>query len=124
MNHIEPGLIAGIIGVPFLLITIWVFYLAHAYTEKAELLMPNSSFVQANKGMLSQAGLMGKAIRNGVLTLVLLTPSLAAKRGIVDVADVKNFPNGLRRMLVVSWGLSFLLSVALMILSGYLKYIE
>lgn len=118
------GLIGLFIGAPLTLITIWLFYMVHMYTEKAEALMPNSRFVEANIGVFSQAGLMGKAMRNGFLTLVLLTPNLTTKRGLVDVAEVENFPKGLKRMLVASWGLCFLFTAALIILGIYIEHIE
>ncbi len=84
--------------------------------------MINSSFIEANRSLFSQMGLIGKAMRNGLLTLALLTPTLAAKRGLVNVADVKNFPIGLRRILFLSWGSSFVFSVALVMLNVFRRY--
>ncbi|KPG98191.1 hypothetical protein AEQ67_12575 [Pseudomonas sp. RIT-PI-q] len=124
MSQIPLGLIALLIGVPMILIVIWLTYMVHVYTEKAEALMPNSIFVEANKKTFSHAGLLGKSVRNGFLTMVLLTPALTAKRGLVDVADVQNFPSGFKRMLVASWGLNFLFCVALIVFGSYLKAIE
>ncbi|OPK11429.1 hypothetical protein BZ163_04280 [Pseudomonas sp. VI4.1] len=122
MSHESLGLISLMLFTPFLLLAIWLVYMVHIYTERAEALMINSSFVKANRSLFSPMGLVGKAMRNGLLTLVLLTPTLAAKRGLVNIADVKNFPIGLRRILFLSWGSSFVLSVALVALNVFRRY--
>ena len=119
MSHESLGLISLMLFTPFLLLAIWLVYMVHIYTERAEALMINSSFVKAKRSLFSPMGLVGKAMRNGLLTLVLLTPTLAAKRGLVNIADVKNFPIGLRRILFLSWGSSFVLSVALVALNVF-----
>jgi hypothetical protein len=80
--------------------------------------------VDANKAAYSQAGFIGKGMRNGFLTLVLAIPGPCAKRGILDVCDARNFPKKFKRMLFVSWGMGFLFFVALMIFGGYIKYLE
>ncbi|ANJ55965.1 hypothetical protein PS874_01361 [Pseudomonas fluorescens] len=122
MSHESLGLISLMLFPPFLLLAIWLIYMVHVYTERAEALMINSSFIEANRSLFSQMGLIGKAMRNGLLTLALLTPTLAAKRGLVNVADVKNFPIGLRRILFLSWGSSFVFSVALVVLNVFRRY--
>lgn len=104
MSQIPLGLIGLCIGVPLILIEIWLIYMVLVYTEKAEALLPNSSFVAANKAAYSQAGLIGKGMRNGFLTLVLSIPGPCVRRGIIDISDAKNFPKGFKRMLFVSWG--------------------
>ncbi|MGF6091835.1 hypothetical protein [Pseudomonas sp. 18173] len=109
---------------PLFLIEIWLIYMVHAYTEKAEALLPKSSFVEANRTAFWHAGLVGKAMRNGILTMVLMMPGPCAKRGIVDYTEARNFPAGFRRMLFVSWGMSWLFGIALMIFGVYLKYFE
>ena len=122
MSHELLGRISLMLFPPFLLLAIWLIYMVHVYTERAEALMINSSFIEANRSLFSQMGLIGKAMRNGLLTLALLTPTLAAKRGLVNVADVKNFPIGLRRILFLSWGSSFVFSVALVVLNVFRRY--
>lgn len=106
----------------FMLLAIWLFYMVHVYTEKAEALLPNSKFVETNRAAFFHMGIMGKIIRNGVLTMVLLTPAFTAKRNIVDVAEVERFPRGLKIILVASWGVSWLLGIALMVFGACLNY--
>ncbi|WP_339502852.1 hypothetical protein [Pseudomonas silesiensis] len=86
---------------------IWLIYMTHRFTEEAESFLPKSTFVEANRAAYSQAGFIGKGMRNGFLTLVLMIPGLCAKRGVVDIAEAKNFPKDLKRILFVSWGSCF-----------------
>lgn len=118
------GLISLFIFPLFMLLAIWLFYMVHVYTEKAEALLPNSKFVETNRTAFFHMGIMGKFVRNGVLTMVLLTPAFTAKRNIVDVAEVDRFPRGLKIMLVVSWGASWLLGIVLMVFGACLNYID
>lgn len=124
MHQIPLGLTGLCIGTALILTEIWLIYMIHAYTEKAESLLPRSSFVDANKAAYSQAGFIGNGMRNGFLTLVLAIPGPCAERGILDVCDARNFPKKFKRMLFVSWGMGFLFFVALMIFGGYIKYLE
>ena len=50
------------------------------HRKKAEVLLPKSSFVDANRKAYSQAGFIGKVMRNGLLTLVLAMPGLCVHR--------------------------------------------
>ena len=86
----------------YIILTIWLVYMVHVYTEKAEALLPNSRFVETNKKGFFHMGIMGKTIRNGVLTMVLLTPAFTEKRDIVDISEVEKFPKRLKLMLVGS----------------------
>ncbi|WP_268800420.1 hypothetical protein [Pseudomonas huanghezhanensis] len=121
MSNIPLGLISLFIGIPMILIDLWLIYVIRVHTEKAESLMPTSAFVESNKSAYAQAGLLGKAIRNGFLTLVLAMPTLCHKRGIVSLADVRNLPPNLKRLLFLLWGLCALFLTALMILGAYIK---
>lgn len=121
MIKIPLGLLAGVIGIPMILTVLWLMYVVFRYTEKAESLMPTSSFVEAHKNAYPQAGLAGKIFRNGFLTLVLLTPELCAKRGFANLEEVRRFPSSLKRRLIVSWGLCasfFIALIALWLYSG------
>lgn len=122
MSPDAVGIISGVIGIPMMLIAIWLIYIVHVYTEKSERMMPKSGFVQKNIDTFSQAGLIGKVIRNGFLTLVLLTPEYSHKRGVVDLAEVRNFPAGLKRILFVTWGACAFIFLALVSFGVYIKY--
>lgn len=124
MTQIPIGLIAGFILVPTFFICIWVGYVAHAYTEKAEAFLSNSSIVVGTKSIYSQAGLLGKVMRSCILTMALMIKNLCIKKGILELSEVENFPKKLMRLLFVSWGLVFLVCAALMALSIYSNFIE
>jgi len=115
------GIISGVIGIPMMFVAIWLIYVVHAYTEKSERMMPKSSFVKTNIDTFSQAGLPGKVVRNGFLTMVLLMPNLPHKRGIVNLADVQSFPVELKRVLFVTWGASAVIFLAMVLLNFYVE---
>lgn len=121
MSEIPLGLVAGIIGIAMIIIDIWLIYVIYVYTDKAETLLPNSIFVEANRSAYSQAGLIGKVMRNGFLTAVLMMPVLCSKRGICDLSEARNFPKGLRWLLFISWGAGFLVFTTLVLLGVYIK---
>lgn len=124
MSSVSLGLLGFFIGMPLIIILVWLIYMVHVYTEKAEALLSNSGFVKANLKAFDQAGLLGKAMRNGFITLVLISPDLLAKRGLVNVNEVKEFPRKIKRILVVSWLLCFLFTSALMVLGFYIEYVD
>lgn len=122
MSNVPLGLISLCLLAPLILTEIWLAYMVHHYTEKAESMLPTSIFVEANKETFAQAGLIGKAMRNGFLTLVLMTPGICARKGILDLSEAQGFPKDLKRMLFFSWGLCFVLFTALMIFGLYLRF--
>jgi len=124
VNNAHVGLIFLIILGPLLFVAIWLIYIVQAHTEKAEALLCNSHFVKVNKAAFSDFGVVGKVMRSGVLTMVLMMPGISVRRGIVNAAEVEKFPKGLKRMLVVSWGLCWLLSLVFIIFGVCVKYIK
>jgi len=117
MTQIPPGLIAGLILVPLTLTCFWIAYVAHAYTDKAEAFLIKSDIVKGTRSTYLHAGLFGKVMRNAVLSFALMIPGVCVRKGLLDLNEVRDFPKGLKRMLVVSWGLLFMVSVALVVSS-------
>jgi hypothetical protein len=105
-------------------VAVWLIYVVQAHTEKAEALLCNSHFVRVNKAAFSNMGVVGRFMRSGVLTMVLIMPGISVKRGIVNDAEVEKFPKVLKRMLVISWGLFWLLSLVFVIFGAFVKYIK
>lgn len=124
MSEIPLGLVAGVIGITMIIIDIWLVYVIYVYTDKAETLLPNSIFVEANRSAYSQAGLIGKVMRNGFLTAVLMMPVVCSKRGICDLSEARKFPKGLKRLLFISWGAGFLVFATLVLFGMYIKFSE
>jgi hypothetical protein len=122
VSDVPLGLISLCLLAPLILTEIWLAYMVHHYTEKAEPMLPKSVFVETNRAAFAQAGLLGKAMRNGVLTLVLMIPGLCARRGILDLKEAQEFPTDLKWILFLSWGMCFVLFSTLMVFGIYLRY--
>ena len=124
MSEIPLGLIGLLIGVPLILTEIWLIYIIHAYTEKAESHLPKSRFVGDNISMWSHAGFIGKTMRNGYLTLVLAMPEICSRRGILEITEARQFPQRLKLTLFISWGLGFIFFAAMMVVGSYIQYLK
>lgn len=107
-----------------MLVAVWLIYIVQVHTEKAEALLCNSHFVKVNEAAFSNFGVVGKVMRSGVLTMVLMMPGISVRRGVVNASEVEKFPKGLKRMLVVSWGLCWLLSLVFIIFGVYVKCVK
>lgn len=81
MNEVEPGLIAILILAPMMLAMVVQCFIAHKYTEYYESLLTRCSFVTGNKITFQRAGLLGKVMRTGLISMVLAIPSLFVRRG-------------------------------------------
>ncbi|MNJ51128.1 hypothetical protein D3C77_464250 [compost metagenome] len=124
MTQVPIGLIAGFILVPSFFICIWVGYVAHAYTEKAEAFLNNSSIIVGTRSMYSQAGLLGKVMRISILTMALIFKKAYIKKGLLDPDEVKRFPNDLKRLLLIAWSLHYLAGAAFIVFGIYSYFIE
>ncbi|MFJ1336536.1 hypothetical protein ACIKP7_00170 [Pseudomonas caricapapayae] len=124
MTHISLGLISVLIGIPMIAIEIWLTYMIITYTDKAESYLPTSKFVGNNISMWSHAGFIGKTMRNGYLTLVLVMPEICSRRGILEITEARQFPRRLKLILLISWGLCFIFLAAVMVVGAYISYLE
>jgi hypothetical protein len=71
--------------------------------------------VTGNKITFQRAGLLGKVMRTGLISMVLAIPSLFVRRGLIDFDQVKRFPSSMRRLLVSLLVIHILLAAALII---------
>ncbi|PNB71079.1 hypothetical protein C1X64_26750 [Pseudomonas sp. GW456-E7] len=124
MKDVHVGLVFLVILGSLLLVVVWLIYIVRVYTEKAEALLCNCHFVSVNKAAFSNIGVVGKIMRSGVLTMVLIMPGISARRGIVNAAEVEKFPKVLKRILVISWGLCWLLSLVFIIFGVFVKILS
>ena len=97
----EPGLIALLIFSPMGFSMLATVYMAHRHIEKIESLLPNCRLVQDTKKLYSHAGLLGKVLRTGTISLMLVVPRAYARKGLADYREVMQFPKRLRGWLVV-----------------------
>ena len=124
MNDVHVGLVFLIILGSLLLVAVWLIYIVQVHTEKAEALLCDCHFVSVNKAAFSNMGVVGKIMRSGVLTMVLIMPGISVRRGIVNAAEVERFPKALKRMLVISWGGFWLLSIAFIVFGVFVKCVK
>jgi len=115
----EPGIVGISIIVPMALTFITQCYVAQKYTELFESFLSNCKYVIDNREIYRFAGLPGKLIRTGSISVVLATPKLFIWRGLANAEEVKAFPRKHRRILLCLLALHLTLFSAL-VLSHFL----
>ncbi|MQG93597.1 hypothetical protein F6X59_12940 [Pseudomonas sp. MN1F] len=88
----EPRIIGALIIIPIPLILLAQCYVAHKHTEFFESLLPNCKYIIDNRNIYKHAGLPGKLIRTGSISVVLAIPKLFIWRGLANAEEVKAFP--------------------------------
>ncbi|KPX41338.1 Uncharacterized protein ALO69_02264 [Pseudomonas ficuserectae] len=117
MTNIPIGLIGLFIMVPMILNLIATAVIAHKYVEIIEEQLPNCSSVQTIREAWSGGGLLGKVMRGGVISIVLMVPKLSAKRGVIDAKEVEKLPAFYKKILIIPTVVNFCLFTAMMALS-------
>ncbi|MGF6394851.1 hypothetical protein [Pseudomonas plecoglossicida] len=119
MNALEPGMIGFYILAPMGITMVTQCYIANKYTEFFESFLPNCKYITDNKKIYRHAGLPGKLIRTGSISLLLAIPRVFVWRGLAEAEEVKNFPPQERRTLLCLLTLHMALLTAL-VLSHFL----
>ncbi|GKS05369.1 hypothetical protein PSTH1771_10155 [Pseudomonas syringae pv. theae] len=117
MTNIPIGLIGLFIMVPMILNPIVTAVIAHKYVEIIEEQLPNCSSVQTIREAWSGGGLLGKVMRGGVISIVLMVPKLSARRGVIDAKEVEKLPAFYKKILIIPTVVNFCLFTAMMALS-------
>ncbi len=117
MTNIPIGLIGLFIMVPMILNLIATDVIAHKYVEIIEEQLPNCSSVQTIREAWSGGGLLGKVMRGGVISIVLMVPKLSAKRGVIDAKEVEKLPAFYKKILIIPTVVNFCLFTTMMALS-------
>lgn len=73
------------------------------HLDEIEGLLSKSDFVLGNRKLYLHAGLLGKIMRICTISTLLTTPYLFVRKGLVDEAQLQNFPAPMKRLLVVLW---------------------
>lgn len=97
----EAGIVAFIILAAMTVTLCVSFYISIYHLDRIESLLPNSAFVSGNKKTFSQAGLIGKVMRTLSISILLTVPKIYARKSLVDLDEVTNFPIRLKRTLIV-----------------------
>ncbi|KPY00529.1 hypothetical protein ALO61_100598 [Pseudomonas savastanoi pv. nerii] len=116
MTNIPVGLIGILIMVPMILNLFATAIIAHKYVEIIEEQLPNCSSVQTIREAWSGGGLLGKVMRGGVISVVLMLPKLSARRGIIDASEVERLPARYKNLLIIPTTITFILFTAMMAL--------
>lgn len=115
----DEGIIAAII-INLIIISMTIqCFIAARRTEYFESLFPNSQYIIKNKATYQQAGLIGKLMRTGAISTVLVLPSVFTKRKLVEKKDIESFPKNTKTLLVTLWATHITLFSSL-IISHYL----
>ncbi|RMP11403.1 hypothetical protein ALQ28_01676 [Pseudomonas syringae pv. delphinii] len=117
MTNIPIGLIGLFIMVPMILNLIATAVIAHKYVEIIEEQLPNCSSVQTIREAWSGGGLLGKVMRGGVISIVLMVPKLSARRGVIDAKEVEKLPAFYKKILIIPTVVNSCLFTAMMALS-------
>lgn len=116
MTNIPVGLIGILIMVPMILNLFATAIIAHKYVEIIEEQLPNCSSVQTIREAWSGGGLLGKVMRGGVISVVLMLPKLSARRGVIDASEVERLPARYKNLLIIPTTITFILVTAMMAL--------
>jgi hypothetical protein len=101
MREIEFGLLGLFIVAAMILTCLAVAVIAHRYVEIIESQLSGCSFVKTIRDAFSGAGLLSKIMRGGVIAMVLMTPKLSARKGIVNVQEIHNLPRRYKNLLII-----------------------
>lgn len=97
----EAGIVAFIILAAMIVTLCASFYISIYHLDRIESLLPNSAFVSGNKKTFSQAGLIGKVMRTLSISILLTVPKIYARKSLVDLDEVTNFPIRMKRTLII-----------------------
>jgi len=111
----DPGIVGALIIIPIALTLLAQCYVAHKHTEFFESLLPNCKYIIDHRNIYKHAGLPGKLIRTGSISVVLAIPKLFIWRGLADAEEVKAFPQKYRRILLSMLALHLTLLCALVL---------
>lgn len=113
MNATVHGVIGFLILVAMTLTLLIQYYVANKYTEHFESFLPNCKYITDNRNIYRHAGILGKLMRTGSISLVLAFPKLFIWRGIAKSEDIQHFPSHEKRTLLCLLTLHITLLMAL-----------
>lgn len=94
-------------------------YVGIKHLDKIEGLLSKSDFVMGNRNLYLHAGLLGKVMRVCTISTLLTTPSLFARRGLVDVTQLRDFPSSMKKILIGAWCTMCISSVIFLMLGSF-----
>jgi hypothetical protein len=95
---------------------LFVVVIAHKYVEAIENRLPHSPYISDIRRTWSNAGLLGKVMRSGIIAMIFLMPKMHAKRGLIDAQEVSALPQRYKYLLTVPLIACCVLFIALLTL--------
>ncbi|KOP52691.1 hypothetical protein OX90_22295 [Pseudomonas coronafaciens pv. porri] len=123
MSSTQIDLFAGFILIAIGFVLLAVILIAHKYIDAVEGCLENCSYIKDNKRVWSSAGLLGKVMRGGIISMVLIMPGMHAKRGLVDVQELNRLPGRYRYLFTVPFITGCVLLAILVVLDVVEKYL-
>ncbi|MCF5732639.1 hypothetical protein [Pseudomonas syringae] len=123
MTSSQLDLFAGFVLIAIGVVLLAVILIAHKYIDVVEGCLENSSYIEDNRRVWSNAGLLGKVMRGGIISMVLIMPRMYAKRGLVDIEELNRLPKRYRHLFMGPFIAVCVLLVLLVALDVFEKYL-
>lgn len=122
MSNVQiVGFGVSLLAATVLLFGVWIF-VAFRWLEKIESFFSNSRMVLDNKQLYFYAGVFGRLLRLGSISVMLSVKSFSIRKGMLDVGDVYKAPIGLIRSLVGLWFFHMLLFIVFAVFCFWLRF--
>jgi hypothetical protein len=108
------------LALPFLVLGAWCA-IAFRYLDYLEAVLSNSSMVVGNRNIFSRAGLVGKVMRVGSISVMLAVTGFSVRKGLLDSEDVEKLPSRLKKLLVSLLVFHLLLFIFLAVFGLWIK---
>ncbi|MDC3734805.1 hypothetical protein KDL27_03270 [Pseudomonas syringae pv. syringae] len=123
MTSSQLDLFAGFVLIAIGVVLLAVILIAHKYIDVVEGCLEHSSYIEDNRRVWSNAGLLGKVMRGGIISMVLIMPRMHAKRGLVDIEELNRLPKRYRHLFMGPFIAVFVLLFLLVALDVFEKYL-
>lgn len=123
MIFISPTVVAVITVTNIALMVLNMFliaYVARTCVDRLESLLSGCKMVIENKAIYHQESLIGKVMRVWAISVMLIMPRLYARKGLVDLDEVKKVPLKLKVILLFVYPTFFGLFGALVSMRSWL----
>lgn len=120
MTNFQANLASLFLFILFTVAFSLLTYISVRHIDRIESMLSKSLLVTSNKIVFSRAGILGKVMRIYVISMLLMIPAIFARRGLVSLQQVREFPRRMRYVLVMTWAVL----VISLIIFGCLDYFE
>ncbi len=111
----------SLLATTILLFGVWVI-VAFRWLEEIESFFHNSRMVIDNKRLYFHAGMLGRMMRLGSISVMLSIKGFSIRKGMLDAGDVHSAPLGLTRILIGLWFFHLFLFVVFGVFCIWLRF--